>query len=74
MDVGKRIKEVLLMQGHTAKWLAEQIPCERTNVYDIFRRKDMNVVLLGQISVILQHDFFEELSCEAFPEKRSKSK
>lgn len=66
MKVGQRIKEVLFAQGHTAKWLSEQIPCERTNVYDIFHRSDMNVTLLAQISLILQHDFFKELSEETF--------
>lgn len=67
MKVGERVKEVLFAQKRTAKWLAEQIPCERTNVYDIFKRNDMNVHLLAQISAILQHDFFKELSEEVFP-------
>lgn len=66
MQVGKRVKEVLFEQGHTAKWLSEQLPCERTNVYDIFKRDDMNIVLLARLSVILEHDFFQELSDETF--------
>ena len=68
MNIGNRIKEVLKEQGHTAKWLSEQIPCERTNVYDIFHRSDMNIVLLARICVVLQHDFFAELSAETFKE------
>lgn len=66
MKIGQRVKEVLFSQSHSAKWLSEQIPCERTNVYDIFKRADMNVALLARICVILDHDFFAELSEETF--------
>ena len=64
MHVGKRIREVLDEQGRSASWLARQIPCERTNVYNIFKRKDVSVGLLKNVSVILGHDFFKELSAE----------
>lgn len=64
MKLGERVKTVLFQQGHSAKWLSEQIPCERTNVYDIFKRDDMNVKLLAHLSAILHHDFFAELSAE----------
>lgn len=69
MKVGARVKEILFKQKRSAKWLADQIPCERTNVYDIFKRDDMNVQLLMKISRILAHDFFEEISKELFPKK-----
>jgi hypothetical protein len=68
--IGNRIKTVLFSQHRSAKWLAEQIPCERTNVYDIFKRADINVNLLKQISIILKHDFFKELSEDTFPKSR----
>lgn len=64
MHVGKRIKEVLDEQGRSASWLASKIPCERTNMYDIFKRKDVSVELLYKVSSILGHDFFLELSEE----------
>lgn len=64
MNIGKRIKEVLDEKGLTAAWLAEQIPCERSNVYNIFRRSSINVNLLYSLSAILQYDFFKELSDE----------
>lgn len=62
MRIGERIKEVLFEQGHNACWLAAQIPCERSNVYHIFKRGDIGVELLLKISRILNHDFFMELS------------
>ncbi len=67
MDVGKHIEEVLRKQGKSATWLATQIPCERTNVYNIFKRKSLDVRLLMRISEVLNYDFFQELSEEAFP-------
>ena len=66
MNVGECIKKELKRQGRTARWLAEQIPCERTNVYKIFRRPDIDTDLLQRISVILEHDFFKDLSIETF--------
>ena len=72
MKIGEHIKEVVFNQGHSAKWLADQIPCERTNVYNIFNRGDINIKLLRQISVILKHDFFKELSEETFGTGKSK--
>ncbi len=66
MELGERIKECLFKQGHSAMWLAEQLHCERTNVYDIFKREDMGVELLRRISIVLSHDFFKELSQETF--------
>jgi len=64
MHIGKRIKEVLDEQGRSASWLAMKVPCERTNIYDVFKRKDVSVALLFKISSILGHDFFLELSDE----------
>lgn len=68
--IGEKIKAVLFAQHHSAKWLSEQIPCERTNVYDIFKRTDINVNLLKQLCVILNYDFFADLSKEVFPQKK----
>ena len=64
MNLGKHIEEILRKQGRSAAWLATQIPCERTNVYNIFKRKDLSVGLLKKVSLILGHDFFKELSTE----------
>lgn len=64
MHVGKRIREVLDEQGRSASWLAMKIPCERTNIYNVFKREDVSVALLSKVSRILGHDFFKELSAE----------
>ena len=69
MNIGGQIEAILRKQGKSAAWLATQIPCERTNVYNIFRRKSVDARLLMKISQILEHDFFKDLSEEAFPKK-----
>ena len=63
MELGERIKECLFKQGHSAMWLAEQLHCERTNVYDIFKRQGIDTRLLERISIILHRNFFS-LYCQ----------
>ena len=64
MHIGNRIKEVLQKRQKPVTWLAKEINCERTNVYNIFAREDINTGLLTKISIILEHNFFKELSSE----------
>ena len=64
IHIGKKIREVLDSKGRTACWLAERIPCERSNVYSIFKRDSINLDLLYNISMILEHDFFGDLSAQ----------
>lgn len=66
MNIGERIKAELTKQKKNARWLSEQIPCERTNAYKILKRKDIDCALLQRISVVLKHDFFKDLSEETF--------
>jgi hypothetical protein len=49
-------------KSHTIKWFAEQLCCDRRNIYDIFSRSNIDVELLCRISAILNHDFFCDLS------------
>lgn len=66
MHIGERIKEIMAVKHRSVVWVARQINCERTNVYNIFARKDINTHLLQQLSLILDHDFFKELSKDTF--------
>ena len=54
----------------SASELAKLIPCERTNVYNIFKRKSLDARLLMRISKVLNYDFFIELSDMAFPKNK----
>jgi DNA-binding Xre family transcriptional regulator len=66
MHIGQKIKEVLEQRHKPVTWLAREINCERTNVYNIFSRKDISTGLLQRICIILEYDFFKDLSEEIF--------
>lgn len=61
-SIGKQIKTIMRDKNLTTSWLAEQIPCDRSNIYNIFKRDDINTALLQRISVVLNYDFFMYVS------------
>lgn len=63
--IGTLIQQELKNQERTVSWLARKLDCDRTNVYNIFRRQDIDTELLMRISVILHRDFFSIFSKEA---------
>ena len=66
---GMLTEEQVRKQGRSVSWLAKQLSCHRTNIYDIFRRSNIDIVLLHRLSVLLDYDFFKELSDEVRDEK-----
>lgn len=64
IHIGNLIKTEFYRQGRSVSWLAEQLHCDRTNVYDIFQRESIDTTLLRKISILLQHDFFKDYSKE----------
>ena len=64
MKIGQRIKEVFdeKPKSYDIKWLARQLNCDRRNVYRIFKRDNIDIVLLDRISKALRHNFFNDLS------------
>ena len=59
IHVGSLIKEELKRQERSISWFARKLYCDRSNVYDIFRRKSIDTDLLLRISHVLNHDFFQ---------------
>lgn len=60
--IGLMIKEELERQERSVSWFARHLSCDRSNVYRIFNKKNLDVELLIRISTILNHDFFADLS------------
>ena len=58
---GERVKEVFDASGLSVSEFARRLNCHRQNVYDIFKRQDIDVPLLQRISKVLEHDFVTEL-------------
>ena len=66
MKIGQRIKEVFdaMPKSCTVNWFADQIHCDRRNVYRLFHKDNIDIELLLIISKALNHNFFEDLSEE----------
>lgn len=62
IHVGQMIEAELRRQDKTVSWLARSICHERSSIYKIFSRKSLDVYLLLRISVLLNHDFFLDIS------------
>ena len=58
IHIGKEIKTELERQERGVSWLAEKLHCDRTNVYNIFKRQGIDTRLLERISIILNRNFF----------------
>ena len=62
IHVGRMIEAELRRQDRTVSWLARSICHERSSIYKIFSRKSVDVYLLLRISILLNHDFFLDIS------------
>lgn len=60
--VGHIIKAVFDEQGRTVKWLASKMHCNRTNIYKMFEKSDLNSDIIARASKVLDHDFFLDIS------------
>ena len=58
IHIGREIENELRRQGRGVTWFAQMLPCDRTNVYNIFRRQGIDTVLLQRICVVLNRNFF----------------
>ena len=49
IHIGNLIEKEFRRQERSVSWLAKKLFCERTNIYDIFRRENIDVNLLLRI-------------------------
>ncbi|MDE6793943.1 MAG: XRE family transcriptional regulator [Muribaculaceae bacterium] len=61
-SIGQLIKEELERQERTVAWFARKLSCDRSNVYRLFQKHSIDTALLRRISIILNRDFFADLS------------
>ena len=60
LHIGNEIRCELLRQERSVAWFARQLHCDRTNIYDIFSRTNIDLQLLVHISRILHRNFLRE--------------
>lgn len=58
--IGLMIKEECRRQHMSVATLAEKICCARANVYNIFKRRNIDIALLALISKVLHRNFVLE--------------
>ena len=59
IHIGQEIKKELQVQERSIAWFARKLYCDRSNVYDIFRRRSIDTDLLLRICVILNCNVFQ---------------
>ncbi|MCQ2524912.1 MAG: hypothetical protein MJ123_11285, partial [Lachnospiraceae bacterium] len=60
--IGEMINDEIRRQQISIVEFAKKINCERSNVYNIFRRNNIDIELLKRISIVLNHNYFEDLA------------
>lgn len=77
IHIGQLIKDEFDRQGRRATWLAAELNCNRSNVYSIFQRDNIDVAMLIKISRVLGHNFLRDIApladCPKFLDNLSKN-
>lgn len=61
-SIGEMIEKEVRKQDIPIKKFAELISCQRNNVYNLFKRSNIDIALLKRISEVLKHNYFQELA------------
>jgi len=64
IHIGKMISDKMEEEGRSVQWLAEKLSCNRSNIYKIYEKSNMDIIQLLHISRILHHDFFSDISIQ----------
>lgn len=59
MHIGTILREKLKTDGKSVVWLARELGCHRTNIYNLFDKYSLDTQLLQRISIIMNYNFFE---------------
>ena len=72
--IGEIIEREVRKQQIPITQFADMICCQRNNVYDIFRRSKIDILLLKRISEVLKRNFFKDLDLINESEETEKDK
>lgn len=62
VHIGRMVQQELRRQGRTVTWFAQNLPCDRSNVYKMFHNESMDLSQLIRISKMLNYDFLKQCS------------
>jgi plasmid maintenance system antidote protein VapI len=58
VHIGELIREKLKENRRSAAWLAQQLHCDRTNIYKLYRKNTIDASQLLLVSIAMNFDFF----------------
>jgi len=62
--IGIIIQKELVRQERSVSWFARKLNCSRENVYGIFKRENIDLLLLIRISKILNRNFLLDIATQ----------
>ena len=65
MHIGNILRDKLKQDGKSVVWLARELGCHRTNIYNLFDKYSIDTQLLEHISIIMRYNFFDLYRQEA---------
>ncbi|GHT53879.1 hypothetical protein AGMMS49982_17660 [Bacteroidia bacterium] len=71
IHIGKLIRDRLKVDRRSAAWLADELHCNRSNIYRIIQTYHIDTEQLASISKILDYDFFAHYSASFQSNKES---
>lgn len=61
-SIGNLIRIEMQKQERSISWMARKLGCDRAKVYRLLEKNSIDTYLLMQISQLLSHNFFKDLS------------
>ena len=74
LHIGHEIKEYAKSHGIKLHWLSQQLHCHRNTLYNVFERRWIDTDLLMRLSLVLEHDFFADISEEYVRKQKLKGR
>jgi len=62
LHIGAIIKDKLTQERRSVSWFAEQMNCDRSNMYKLLSRAHLDTNFVLRASKILEHNFFKDIS------------
>ena len=62
IHIGDSIRKVLAEKEKSVSWLAQNIPCDRSNLYRMLRKQNLDLYTLRRVSKLLEYNFLEDCS------------
>ena len=62
IHIGTIIKDKLTQERRSISWFADQMNCDRSNMYKLLSRAHLDSNFILRASKILEHNFFKDIS------------